>query len=173
MYNCIDIRLWNIRVQAIKENNSTSTFTKVMIPLLYHRRRLHLCEYTYHKYRIKNVALHTEFHFRCILLIPFFSYFLRLIFHGSKNVCWIKKIRMLHIYIQVRHVPYGARPGFIVCLYNDTYNCIFYIHRRHIVGLFSYTDVSTWTKYSRKGRKSTNKIQDAKNHFKFGFWGLK
>ena len=23
---------------------------------------------------------------------------------------------MLHIYIQVRHVPYGARPGFIVCL---------------------------------------------------------
>ena len=116
MYNCIDIRLWNIRVQAIKENNSTSTFTKVMIPLLYHRRRLHLCEYTYHKYRIKNVALHTEFHFRCILLIPFFSYFLRLIFHGSKNICWIKKIRMLHIYIQVRHVPYGARPGFKVCL---------------------------------------------------------
>ena len=87
-----------------------------MIPLLYHRRRLHLCEYTYPKYKIKNVALHTEFHFRCILLIPFFSNFLRLIFHGSKNVCWIKKIRMLHIYIQVRHVPYGARPGFKVCL---------------------------------------------------------
>ena len=143
MYNCIDIRLWNIRVQAIKENNSTSTFTKVMIPLLYHRRRLHLCEYTYHKYRIKNVALHTEFYFRCILLIPFFSYFLRLIFHGSKNVCWIKKNQnVTYLHTSKTCTVWGQARCYSMP-YNDTYNCIFYIHRCHIVCLFSYTDVST------------------------------